>query len=543
LKGSINRITLWFLGIGIITFIAFIFPNLQGARNASMLAVFEIDEFAQYPHLIEMLTPGDSLYQSLRNFLIYQHYFYGYPFYFISALAALPVKLLLGSAWPANTPVIVAWLRQLINVLPMIIAACVLVSMQTRLKFLWKAVGLFAFLMLLPTAVGNNLWWHPDSLQVLSGVLVLFFLDRDDLRFGRNFFLAAVMCGVAAGIKYTGVFFFLTVPLYLGWGFFARRISLRKAVLFAFGFVGVMVLTLVATNPLLLLPQEREEVIANQVLQFQQTSQGILQTTSEAYFTLGSYPEDFRVHYGELAFVLLAIAALVYGLVKPAGSEPARQRRLLAMLAAWIIPVALTINFSATRRTFYFLPVILPLYSCLAALPFERIPAWFREKKWQGWVLAAAGAAVLVQGFIFLQTDVAIYHRALTREETSPSIAFYKTLESEILPRFKSEKLVIYRDWHVYFPSSPAREIEMSWEMATYDFIRPIDPDLILLDRENLNLFSTPESVEKSVDLQKAQTVYEFYRDAKENRIPGYVLIYEDKFGLAFVKTELWNTQ
>ena len=56
------------------------------------------------------------------------------------------------------------------------------------------------------------------------------------------------------------------------------------------------------------------------------------------------------MHYGELAFVLLAIGALVYGLIRFRGAEDARQRRLLALIAAWIIPLALTINASATRR-------------------------------------------------------------------------------------------------------------------------------------------------------------------------------------------------
>jgi hypothetical protein len=540
-----NKNAVWFAAIALIYFIAFILPNLKGAQNASMLAVFEIDEYAQYPHLIDMLTPRASFYQSLRNFLIYQHYFYGYPFYFLSALAALPIKLILGGGWPANTPVIAAGLRQLINVLPMIAAAYLLVSMQTRLKPFWKALGLFVFLLHLPAVVGNNLWWHPDSLQVLSGVLVLFFLDRDDLRFGRNFFLAAVVCGVAAGIKYTGFFFFLAVPLYLVWGLLRKKISSGKTLLLGAGFVVVMLAALVITNPLLLLPQERGEVIANQVLQFQQTSQGILQTTSEPYFTLGNYPEDFRLHYGELAFVLMAIGSLIYGLLRFKGAEEDRQRRLLALIAAWIIPVALTINFSATRRTFYFLTVILPLFSCLGALPFERIPSWWKEKtggqRVSAWVLTAIAAAILLQGASFLRTDVQKYTQALTREETSASIAFYKTLDADYLPKIAKARLVIYRDWHVYFPSRADREIEMSWEMVNYDFLRPIALDLILLDRENLNLFSKPESVDRSVDKEKARAVYEFYRDAAADKIPGYMLIYQDNFGLAFVKTGLYK--
>jgi len=78
--------------IGAVYFAAFIAPNLTGAREPEMLSVFEIDEYAQYSHAIRMLTPGETLYQTARNFLIYLHYFYGYPFYFFSALALLPLK-------------------------------------------------------------------------------------------------------------------------------------------------------------------------------------------------------------------------------------------------------------------------------------------------------------------------------------------------------------------------------------------------------------------------------------------------------------------
>jgi hypothetical protein len=533
--------TALFIGISVLYFLIFIAPNLKGAQNASMLAVFEIDEFAQYPHLIEMLTPGATFYQSLRNFLIYQHYFYGYPFYFISAVFALPEKFFLGGSWPINTPVIVASLRQLVNVAPMIVSIFLLVYMQTRLRPLWKSVGLFVFLLSLPAVIGNNLWWHPDSLQVLSGILVLFFLDRDDLRFGKNFLFSAAVCGVAAGIKYAGLFFFLVIPVYIVWGLIDKRISFRKAIFSGLEFVGIMVITLILTNPLLLLPQERAEVISNQLLQFQQTSLGILQTNPEPYFNWGSYPEDFRIHYGEFGFILIALAALVYGILRP-GEGQSQRRRLLVLILAWIIPTAITINFSATRRTYYFLPVILPLFSCLAVLPFEKIRNLFSQKPksgWSSWGWLLLAGVIVLQAILFIRTDVEKYRQALTREKTSTSIAFYKTLDSEFLPKIRENKLVIYRDWHVYFPSQSDREVEMSWEMVSYDFINPIHPDLILLDRENLNLFSQAESVERAVDPQKMLPVYQFYRDAKSNQIPGYSLLYENSFGLAFVKTGL----
>ncbi len=110
------------LGLSIFLFILLVFPNATGAKDINMVAVFEIDEFAQYPHLLRMLTRGDTLYQTIRNFVVYLHYFYGYPFYFFSALAALPVRLIYGSDWVNHTQTILTVLRQLISVLPMLIS-------------------------------------------------------------------------------------------------------------------------------------------------------------------------------------------------------------------------------------------------------------------------------------------------------------------------------------------------------------------------------------------------------------------------------------
>ena len=216
--------------IGAVYFAAFIAPNLTGARQPEMLSVFEIDEYAQYSHVIDMLTPGDTLYQTARNFLIYLHYFYGYPFYFFSALALLPLKLILGGNWTAQTPLIVMTLRQMINVLPLIASAMLLVHMQTKFKSLWKSVALFLLLLILPGTVVNDLWWHPDGLATLVVVLTLFFLDRDELRFGHNFWLVAVSCGVGASIKYMGAFFVLAIPVYIVWGIVTKKLAWPKAI-------------------------------------------------------------------------------------------------------------------------------------------------------------------------------------------------------------------------------------------------------------------------------------------------------------------------
>jgi len=67
-----SRIAIW--GLFIIALIYFglmLFPNLTGAQDWNMLSIFEKDEFAQYKHVLRMLTPGDTIFETLRRFVVY----------------------------------------------------------------------------------------------------------------------------------------------------------------------------------------------------------------------------------------------------------------------------------------------------------------------------------------------------------------------------------------------------------------------------------------------------------------------------------------
>ncbi|MDX9864540.1 MAG: hypothetical protein RBT34_07030 [Anaerolineaceae bacterium] len=517
--------------IGAVYFAAFIAPNLTGAREPEMLSVFEIDEFAQYEHAIRMLTPGDTLYQTARNFLIYLHYFYGYPFYFFSALALLPLKLILGADWAAYTPLIVMTLRQMINVLPLIASAMLLVHMQTQFKSLWKSVALFVLLLILPGTVVNDLWWHPDGLATLAVALTLFFLDRDGLRFGRNFWLAAVSCGVGAGIKYMGAFFVLAIPVYLVWGILTKKLAWPKAIAKAALFVAIMLAALVISNPLLLLPQERAEIIAYQTLQWEQSSQGIILSNTESFFAEG-YPLDIRIHYGQPFFLLMAFAALGFGIAR-------KETRLKSsIILAWIIPLSISIFNLATRRTHYWLPIMMPLFSTLVNLfPEEKLR--FSSKR-QDWAKRSMIVLVLLQAALFIRTDVGIYTTQLQREHNAPSILFYEKLETQVFdPIVLDRQLVVYRDWHVYAPATVSRRVEMNWDLASYSYIEELDPDVILLDRENVLLFSQEDIVGQAVDQGDMARMHAFYGDAGRDELPGYTLVLQDNFGYALVRNEL----
>ena len=121
----------------------------------------------------------------------------------------LPVRLVYGALFTNHTALNLWLLRQLISVLPMLLAAVLLVYLHTRFEKPWAAIGLLLLLLSMRAVVRSSLqWWHPDALSLLAVVLTLFFLARDQLRFGRDFFLAAAACGLAAGIKFAGFLLF-----------------------------------------------------------------------------------------------------------------------------------------------------------------------------------------------------------------------------------------------------------------------------------------------------------------------------------------------
>jgi len=331
-----RKITIGLFVIGIVYFALMIFPNFTGAKDINMLAVFEKDEFAQLSHVVRMLTPGETLYETLRHFFVYIYYFYGYPFSFFSAIMLLPYRLIAGADWASNIPVMALILRQLVNVLPMIVAIALMVRLQTKTRPLLQVLGLFVFMLAIPAVIQNNLWWHPDSLAILLVVLTFYFIDRDAFRFGRNFFLAAVACGIGFSVKFAGAFFVLAIPAYLVWGVASKRIAWRRAFLLAFSFVLVMFVALLVTNPLLLLPQERQEIISIHLWQFGKLRTGYYSVNPEWNLTPEKINRIIWPYYAQW-FTLIVI---LIGLAK--GIASSRYRLLDVMILLYGLPYFFT---------------------------------------------------------------------------------------------------------------------------------------------------------------------------------------------------------
>lgn len=522
----------WMFLIGVMIFLLMIPANMTGAKTAEMLSVFEVDEYAQYSHVIRMLTPGETLYQTLRNFFIYQHYFYGFPFYFFSALSLLPIRLFIPD-WTANTTLIVTWLRQMISVLPMIAAVMLLVNTFIGLKRRRIALAATVFLLSMPVVVLNNFWWHPDSLSFFFIALVFYFLNRDELRFGKYFMLAAAACGFAVGTKMQGLFFAGVIPVLLVVGVIRNKVSSGNALKKGFLFVIVMAVFIVLSNPLLLLPQERSEIFSVQKRQIEQTSIGTFTQNRNHSLEGWSFAEPIEKNYAGSWFFVLAAAGCLIGL---RGNPSDRLRTLL--LTAYLIVAGTVLFVTPTVRTYYLLPFALPLFTGYGNY-FQFSQLHLPKERQRIFNLLFALLALIPMG-LNLGTDWHFYRMQLAREQSSGSLQFYAVVESEILPdlNIKDRTVRILKDWKVYFPQQAGIAVAIDWDMITAETIEREYPDLILLEQENMRAFSDPGVVTDAVDPQKMSAIHNLYKDASADALSGYRQVFSDHFGAAFVRED-----
>jgi hypothetical protein len=528
------------LTIAILYFALMVFPNATGAENLNMVAIFEKDEFAQYEHVIRMLTPGDTLYDTVRHFVVYLHYFYGYPFYLLSAFMLLPYRLLAGADWVSSTQTIMLFLRQLVSVLPMILAIGLMTGMQARRKAWYWRIALFMFLLAIPAVIANNFWWHPDSLAVLLIVLVFYGLDRDDLAFGIFFYLAAFTCGVAFSVKYSGAFFVLAIPAYLAYGIFKKRISWKRGLLLAPLFILIMALGLVISNPLLLLPMERQEIINTVQRQIVQTRIGYYTVNPQWNLTVEKLNRIVWPYYGQWFSLLLMLGGLIQGLRSP------RSRTLNLMVLMYFLPYLYTVGTSSIRPL-YFLPVIIPFASALVHLfpdslteKWGAIKAKDKNKKYIGLIQLGALGIIIFQFVVYIQRDIQFYQDILYREEKSPNIAFYQDVEI-VLDELNvaARNLVIYRDLTAYVPPKSNYEVIFNWRLASYDYLNRTQPDLLILEMDYVLAFTKPDAVDNAVDLGDMKAWQQFYGDAYADQIPGFEIIYKNEYGLALLSSDL----
>lgn len=510
---------------------AFSFPNIAASENIDMVGVFEPDEAVPFPALLDMIKPAESVKETLINFAFYDYYFYGYPVFGVSALFMLPLKWL---GQLSNMPLVMGVLRQMISVLPMLLAIWILVALRTKFED-YRAVLLFLLLISIPAVIQNNFWWHPDSLAILFAMLVLFFLDRDGVSFGKNFYIAAVFCGFSAGTKGIGFYFFLTIMVYLLFGLFVKKINYKKIFLAGIVFIFIMGLGYLFANPILIY-----ESVRTRYFSVMQKQSRLLYFGYEVFYEKGitAALPNIRKFYGSIWFLLLAVGSTLYGII-------ADKKRLLGgLILTWFLPLTVMVFFVSHFKYQYWLPAILPVISSMVIIfpqenELHQVKNEILQKK-----IGAKAAKLLLLMLVFIQLvqfiaiDITMFQEQLTRAENNPAIQFYSKSQ-QILTSYLDIHLSVYHDVSMYMPDSDRWYSESIFEMLNYDYINQKNFDVLLLMQQRIYDYLNPNLI--PLDDNSLASAREFYGDANQGSIPGYVLLYRDAFGLIYIKQDLIN--
>ncbi|MBX3046195.1 MAG: hypothetical protein KF698_04295 [Anaerolineales bacterium] len=512
--------------LSVALFAALWLPNATASQDLGMVLAFEPDEVIPFPYLQDMLQPRDSLKHTVANFFAYEYYFYGFPYFAYSAFLLLPLKWL---GQLDNIPLVMAVLRNFVSVFPMLASIWLLVYLHTRFND-YRAIVLFVFLALVPGVMYNNFWWHPDSMAILFAMLTLFFLMRDDLRFGRNFYLAAAACGLSAQTKLIGVYFFLAVLVYLWHGYRAGR-GLRQLLLAAAGFLAVMVAAFFASNPILLYAGARSTYFNTLSAQ-----SGLMAEGFELQYAKG-LPEVTRMlrdNFG--GWLLLAASALAAGYAAVRRPQPLLYRLILA----WVLPLAVYVFGFSIVKYQYWLPAALPLLSCLViALPHSRAQAaewWGRQRAWAllavgvlaVWAFSAAG---------MLPHTLAIYRSQLTRQASHPALAFYAEARAQ-LEALPPAAYHVYADVNLYIPESSGWVRSAQFETLTYEYIASHGFDLLFLSQSRILDYLNEDAV--GTNPEQLALSREFYAAANAGELDGFRLVFRSNTGLVFVSDGLY---
>lgn len=504
-------------------FITFAFPNAKGAQDVQMLSVFEPDEYAQYPVVQKMLTPKTTLRQTIVSFLAYDYYYYGFPFFGSSALAILPLRWM-GQA--ENTQLSILILRQLISVLPMLLAFFLLIKMWDNFQTWRSPVGLI-ILLTIPAVTQNALWWHPDGLVLLLSVLVLWFLKKDNFELKRHFSFAAIACGILTALKLVGLYFFLAVAYCLWIAFKEHKKNWGE--LFKAGalFILIMVLSFLIANPFLFSSWGR--IAWYQIFQKQRflldQGYGIVYAKG----LLATYPQ-LKKSYGHAIFLITALFTSISGAVK------SEQKHLYRLILAWCLPMTVMTFFFTHFKFKYWVPVGLVLISGFIGVLPEKIKLKTITKKAVPVLIVVA--IILIQIGFFVPQNLRTLQAAYDREKTSQELAFYQQTTEALAP-IANQSLKIYFDYRLYLPKRDNWQIHTSFDLLDKDYIQSNAFDVLLILRQRINDYLNPNAI--GIDQETFLNSQAFYLAVKQGRLDGYHLVYEDETGLIFVSNNLYK--
>ncbi len=378
------------LGLLSIVYIAVLMPsNINGSRDWDDFKHYGGDEYVIYPILTNVMTPGEDFSATLYHHYVHEDYHYGYPFYAWSSFVLLPIRLIAGPNFLERIDLTLPTLRVLVSVVPLMAGCLILVWLTTRFANIPLSAAVYVFLLTAPGSLQNNQgFWHPDGLNFFFICAALFFLSRDRLRYGRNFYAAAFFIGLSAAIRLYGFLFFLAIGVYLLYALVKKILPVRQVLIRAGVFLLIMFGTILWSSPYLFRSDARANMLAIMSEKTGEMSSGYNADFNDPKNDYRPgwdawYPA-FEDHYTEMYCFFFLIASLAAGCF--IGKEQWTYRHLALW---WVVIAVYLIWFVAVKSTQYVLPMMLPLMSCIFTLP-RALEGKRRQLVLPAWIFSAA---------------------------------------------------------------------------------------------------------------------------------------------------------
>jgi hypothetical protein len=100
-------------------------------------------------------------------------------------------------------------------------------------------------------------------------------------------------------------------------------------------------------------------------------------------------------------------------------------------------------------------------------------------------------------------------------------------------------KLHIYYDYRLYVPGNPGWVTATNFDLLEYNYIQQNHFDVLLLLDQRIRDYLNPNVT--GIDPALFARNQQFYRDADNQTITGFHLVYRDSYGLIYVRDALYQ--
>jgi hypothetical protein len=157
--------------------------------------------------------------------------------------------------------------------------------------------------------------------------------------------------------------------------------------------------------------------------------------------------------------------------------------------------------------------------------------------------LLAATFVIAVNQLVYnLNFDAEHYFAGLNKEKDSQAIQFYEKLDEVVFSKIPADDhLVIFRDVRMYVADLPRWEVKFRWGTQDYAAIQKADADVLILWKQRLYDYTQEGAAELALDQTEFAEAARFYKDALNENVKGYHLIYQNDYGVAYISTALYD--